>query len=475
MEGADRPELAPEDKKSKMAKRAKDKRVGGERRAFVRLKTLGQAGRPDLKVIHALFEEEKKKNSQDYKTAVSMAKASERVRTLGVHVGTNSAFGANSRDVRRSEMKRLASAVCDKSTSAGSDMQIQQLGDNILQLGMKVETSLSLARASMRHGEEQRRQQHERAMGKLVEFRHGKGAEALKELADTFPFLSTFRLQVEPLGPCLAVEALPPTADSVVDSIAWAHASGATNLGPGLEEGWMQMHQAVTQASGANVFPAEDASDPPPCYEAGVCLCSTEGKALKQVGDKLLKHMRERFKPKSKDRGLLLDGFVVLRIVGGPDTDDYETLLGPGGDICEVLLHVGLHYLKPFRPTFLELVCAEAGNEMPASNGRRYVKVCGIQTSLGTTTPKLPNVAPCASPSLVWPSGRICWCTHGGHVSELLLPILGDGQVPDLLGGDDTACEVWHIVRQLAPTGGLHAVDRRVECVYGSDRAAGPP
>lgn len=87
------------------------------------------------------------------------------------------------------------------------------------------------------------------------------------------------------------------------------------------------------------------------------------------------------------DQKTLLDGGVVVRIVGEPDTEDLEEILAMERPCHEELYHIGLQYLKPYRPTFLRVSEAGGVGEEPVGDGRVYVKAtsnttCGAHSSL---------------------------------------------------------------------------------------------
>ena len=86
--------------------------------------------------------------------------------------------------------------------------------------------------------------------------------------------------------------------------------------------------------------------------------------------------MKKAFPPGSDARKLLLEGFVAFRLDGEPAASgsDSEALIEMEG-FLSVYYHVGLMYVRPFRPTLMLLEEAHCPSEAPTEDGRRYVKV----------------------------------------------------------------------------------------------------
>lgn len=166
----------------------------------------------------------------------------------------------------------------------------------------------------------------------------------------------------------------PPSSTDVSSTLAWVHASKATNLGAMLERQWQQMHQVVADSAGPQPPAPNPAARSSECCSAGMCLCTGAGLKVRQIADAFLRHMKTTF-PKDTDfRRKLLDANIVVRIVGEPLVDDNEQIVGMENAFGEVFFHVGLQYLSPFRPTFLKVEEVEHDREHAGTDGRRYIK-----------------------------------------------------------------------------------------------------
>lgn len=226
--------------------------TGGAKRAFVRLNTLGAKGRPDFMLLNEMYKRAKREESQAYKTAVSMAAAARKVAALELRRAAGSVFGRNSRTVRKSKMKSVRGAVCERVQGLAPEQRFTAIGDHIVKMGLSMKESLSLARTTLRMDAARMRANQEAAMEQLEAFRAGRGAEAIAKLVTEVPGLSAFQLRAEPLGPCLAIEVLAPATDTVIDSAAWAQSALGTNLAANLEEFWK------TEAPGGSSDPCAD-------------------------------------------------------------------------------------------------------------------------------------------------------------------------------------------------------------------------
>eukprot|EP00971_Amphidinium_carterae_P222699 4419763-Amphidinium_carterae.1 len=101
-----------------------------------------------------------------------------------------------------------------------------------------------------------------------------------------------------------------------------------------------------------------------PCYLAGVCICSAEGKKLKQCHNKFLKALKACFKT-PEEKSLLSSGMVVVQFQCSLDTSD-ELLEQLGGEQT-VYFHVGHMSWKPYSPALQLLRLVEPPTYMQGS------------------------------------------------------------------------------------------------------------
>lgn len=351
----------------------------GPLQAFVRLKSLWRAGRPDFKKLGQMFREEREARSEDYKTAVAMSVAARKAAHSAMPRLAGSAFGHNSRGTRKSRLKVARLRLWGQAAGKTPEQRMALVAQHVARKRLPLQDSLSLARSVSRFGTAQLRAAQDLRLQSLVEFRAAQQATTIRRVVEALPGLSEFHLRAEPAGPCAVVEVLPPSAEQVVGTTAAAQSwASSSNLAASLEGAWRQLTQMVLHGQ-SPPLPAATETDKKAtlCCNAGTCLCSTEGQRTKRIGQRLLAYMRRAFPVGSEKRAQLLDGHVVLSIMWEPDTTDFDTIIEAEEPFGEMLLHIGLQYLQPFRPTFLKMEHAEAGQEMPAIDGRRYAKAVG--------------------------------------------------------------------------------------------------
>lgn len=352
--------------------------MGGAYRAFVRLRTVGCQGVPDLAQVAAAYKEGKRTRSADFQRATAMATAVKQARLWGVR-RKGSAFGSNSRDVRRSQLLDMQRVLLAKGQGLEPEARAASLSDDVLAVGLRLSDALAIARGAGRLELSRQRAADDALMEELVGYRSTEGAALIEELRQQAPGLEACELQAVP-GPCPCVEVQPPDFEKITDAVAWAQAN-AKNLGASLEAAWKQAHRPVSAKASANDGAPHADEVTSPCLIAGMCICSGGGRKTAQIAATLLANMKRMFPVNSRGRKLLLEGFIVLKLTGEPN-DDYEAALADEGGFVQTYLHVGLMYLKPFRPTFAKLRTAPDTGEAPFAAGRQYVQA-GVRSTDG--------------------------------------------------------------------------------------------
>lgn len=350
----------------------KRRRPGGVPRAFVRVKSLGCKGRPDLAELARQYHDERSRQSRDYMRACAMAECAARLKKLGIS-RTGSTFGSNARAVRKRQLKDSQLALWHRTRHLGDEARLLSVSSHIVQQGLSLHESLAMARSAARFDSAKNRERGAAAMTALDGFRAGAGAQRVKALVAAIPQMKNLVLRPEPVGPCLVFSICAPDGEAISRATAWAHgAAKHTNLAMALEKDWEQLHRLV-QLSECPPLPANLTSgETSACYKAGVCLCSNEGKIINGMAEAFVKQLKKAFA--KADQKTLLEGGVVVRIAGEPDTEDLEELLAMERPCHEELYHIGLQYLKPYRPTFLRVSEVSGCGEEPVGDERVYVK-----------------------------------------------------------------------------------------------------
>jgi len=253
-----------------------------------------------------------------------------------------------------------------------------------LESGATVAQSLSMGRVANRELATQIRQEKEMLLGELEKFQQHAGMEAMNQLKATQPGLGKFPMQAEPCaGGGVHVQVCMPDSSEVRRAVSWANENyKASPLGIELDKHW---------ASDAEMLMAEacpEVPEPPPeqqqgpCLGFGICLCCEGGQKLRKRADKFVGFLKLVCPAGSKEREDLVEGKLVFRLMGS--MLDYEAMLAEDkdGGFKELWLHVGLHYLSPFDPTFMLVEPTPDPGEVPADRRRVYVRSREIFQSL---------------------------------------------------------------------------------------------
>lgn len=347
-----------------VGQKGKTRRHGGVQRAFVRVKALGLVGKPDLAKIAKQLRQERQAQTQDYKRAVAMAAHAARLRKLGV-LKAGPVFGANSRTTRKLQLKRSQMFVLRRVQHLDEDARLLSISDHIVKQGLTLRESLAFARNAARCDAAQSRDTTIMANESLDKYRATVGATMLRELCAAVPQFDQrgLRLRPEPVGSCEVFSLVAPDKDLVSKTVACAQkASKVTNLPFALEQDWMELNKLV-QAADCPALPPNVSESVSKCYTAGMCLCSGSGIKLDAIASGFLRLMKRVFPKSSEHYTTLLNGGVVVRISGEPDSDDLDAVVAMECPFPDEFYHIGLQYLKPYRPTFLRVVAEEGGEE----------------------------------------------------------------------------------------------------------------
>ena len=142
------------------------------------------------------------------------------------------------------------------------------------------------------------------------------------------------------------------------------------------KETWARSHQPVLQEKCPSLGDL-GGSEPAKCL-AGVCLCTWGiAKQAMFLGGRLLANMKATFAPSSGSRTLLLEGRIVLELIGEPMVENRR---------FDELVDLQDQYLLPFRATFFVVVPGEASPEIPAGGPQvrpgEKILIQGLRQSL---------------------------------------------------------------------------------------------
>ena len=123
----------------------------------------------------------------------------------------------------------------------------------------------------------------------LQHWRSTAGAAAIAAVKRAQPQLAPFAMVAEPVEHGVHLTVSGPSADEVQRAVGHASAqSKKSGLAARLEIDWSARHEVVPGGEGT----AEPADHGSPCYVAGICLCSEEGKKLRSRANTCVKHVK---------------------------------------------------------------------------------------------------------------------------------------------------------------------------------------
>ena len=206
------------------------------------------------------------------------------------------------------------------------------------------------------------------AQAAIAAYRENEGLHAQRLFMEAAPAAAASHDRALVPYPCshlYAFDFAPDSAALAEHTLSMAKATSRTgNLGMALKMDWTRRVATIKQ-DGLQQLPGLSKEErlANQCMHAGLCLCSTEGKTLKRFGNNFLTRvLKAACPPLTPNRALLMDGRVVvafqspafdfapLFVMKQAQPPDFITP-APG----QSWFHIGLHYLKPYRPTFHEL------------------------------------------------------------------------------------------------------------------------
>lgn len=348
---------------------------GGAWRAYVRLRSLGSTGMPVLADLAKKYAEAKETRSEEFRLATRLGQVARLRAKQTVISASSSAFGPKGKVVRRAGLKALRQSLQASVAHLAPESRALAVGARLVAQGVTVQESLSLARSTLRASSLQDRQRHAATLEELANFENGVGAGWLSNLRADIPSLGATPLRPIPHCGAHCFSAQSPSQEDVAHAVGWAEGNRSTNLSVCLEETWKELHQIILADFCESTGGTNDLVHSP-CIDAGMCICSEEGKQLDSFRNQFLKAMKKVFVPGSQQRLALLSGKVAVRLV----REHQETIEEGRQTVYPakvVWLFIGLMYFSPYRPTFMRLEEGDAVDVVADSPDRLYVKANG--------------------------------------------------------------------------------------------------
>lgn len=344
---------------------------GGEWRAFVHRRTQGQQGRPDLRALGEEYrrlrpDEEERAGLQELGAAGTRAHREDPSRPAFGPTGRQIAVAteARAREGLHAILDGIQSGVARARRM--SDMVLGDFADSVdLTAALRVAggRSRSLAQVAA-----QRVRERVSALRVFAEsgFRHA--ADRLSQLV-VVPSPWRMPLMAVPDRSMPVFELRSQARSTAENLVAWtfdhdgkeSSAPVASQAGAALAADWAAQVDAI-QHDRCEPISASDLPRSTPCADAGLCVCRGEGARLRAFRLRFLKALAMLFPKDAKDElTRLRHGHFFAMIVGVPSGAETD----PASQV-EVLFHISLMYLSPWRPTLqrIEIMTKTASGDI---------------------------------------------------------------------------------------------------------------
>eukprot|EP00971_Amphidinium_carterae_P110152 2182108-Amphidinium_carterae.2 len=335
----------------------KKKGHSGSYRAWVRLKSSGQRGKPDLRQLALDFHDAAigMGDTHTYELAKSIGSCA--LASARKKAGSRGGFLATARQVQRMLFVEAVHVMSNKMGAMSLTEQAQEVAAFAVR-HQKNANAVTIARMVSRHKQAVKNAAHETDLHFIHQFQETLGQEQLRKAHIHMPPTADHRLHPIPAGDLMALEVeYTPAVDLAVKGCAWFSGKRDCNLGKHLSHCWDEEHEVV-DADSCSAAPKPQA--PKKCWQLGYCICHGEGMVVHSLVSRSKKLVREHFKV-GMNRHMLVNGSVFLEFT------KVDACVGAASSTSQphdqIILHISLMYLSPFRCTFM--LCKEVPNPEP--------------------------------------------------------------------------------------------------------------
>eukprot|EP00971_Amphidinium_carterae_P119761 2372506-Amphidinium_carterae.1 len=227
----------------------------------------------------------------------------------------------------------------------------------------KLAESIALARKQFRLDKAEEKSKLEEHVAVLKQFAAKHERQHLDTLTSFLPlvprFLANMRSVPLPGGVCVCLPSTP--CHDATQALAFAEHHRVTNVASELEKEWHTLHEMVSHSTCEPIVDANSSLSR--CAIHGVCVCSVAGKRLWRFRNFILRAMKNTFGAKQKQQKLM-SGYIVLCL-----REEAEASTEP----LVHYYHVGLMFLRPYRPTFQRLEQVFDTTQATVASGHRHI------------------------------------------------------------------------------------------------------
>lgn len=266
------------------------------------------------------------------------------------------------RSRREAQWKRARAALTD-------DQRLDRLIDDVVASGASAERAIAAAGQEARFEQAMVRERNRETTACLRKFRDDQASMRTTDLAkfgleglaneDALVPMSVANAKAFDFAPDVAA-----LAERALDFAIESHKS--SNLGAALQLDWDRRTAVVNQTGLPTIQdPSNAERKAQKCRAVGECICTGDGRKLRIFVARLNNLvLKPHCKPRSQNRRLLVNGHLIVGMLPTPPPADrsvhFRDLEKPclvTAGVATKWLHIGLHYLKPYAPSFQVLSC----------------------------------------------------------------------------------------------------------------------
>eukprot|EP00971_Amphidinium_carterae_P351486 6492137-Amphidinium_carterae.2 len=332
----------------------------GTYRAFVKLSTAGQRGRPDLAAVNTEYRRLQAQDPEALAAAVCLGSIASRPSGTNKSSTKRLAPGVVQAGIMSKNRKVQQTLALSRRTQGMSNTErCFKILEHVNAIGQSLEVALRIGNYCERQDNLQQKSKDEEDRNLLQAFQGSDGKEIVKKAISALPCLSALEGFLEPVPSTASMMCLKVSGElakqKALETLSWSVEHVQSNLGPCLEKLWTNLHttvDAVDPEALPEVGPRD--SGKKPCLQAGICLSTPDGKQVHKFKNVCLQQMKQQFKS-GEQKALLKHGHIVMHLTteDGDPTSFPETL-APEHE--EHFFHIGLMYFNPYRATLQRLV-----------------------------------------------------------------------------------------------------------------------
>lgn len=214
----------------------------------------------------------------------------------------------------------------------------------------------------------------------------GQGAADIQKVCDSFPTFSKLDMSVQPrpMASCVGIDVTLCEEEVLGQMLTYIEKHKRSSNLLKAVDALTDVYARPIQISDCCACPK--AATLSRCMTFGACTCpGSPSYPCWLFRNVLYQKLRDVFPAATPSkRALLVDGKVVLRFLTDSGSDGSSSSSSVAQCSTDIFCHIGLMYLKPYRPTFQSVLLSEVPlGEPPSSLDRAYIKAYVVVSTFG--------------------------------------------------------------------------------------------